>query len=178
MRTSSTLTCWPSSRVSRCNASPGNHQTQTTSNEGRGSRPDLTSEKKMSEPSPSVLLSEPDYNSVLRANLEQVFNERNAAKRVTAIDQLFVADPVLFEPTGVVQGAAAISEVAGKLLEQFGPDFSFVPEADAVGHHGLGVLRWRAGPQGGKTVVSGADAAEIVDGRISRLWVLINPSQS
>ena len=32
------------------------------------------------------------------------------------------------EPTNVVSGRAAISEVADKLLEQFGPTFAFVPE--------------------------------------------------
>jgi hypothetical protein len=46
----------------------------------------------------------------------------------------------MYEPTNVVSGRAAISEVAGKLLEQFGPNFAFVPEGIAVGHHGFGVL--------------------------------------
>jgi hypothetical protein len=118
---------------------------------------------------------EPDYDNLLRANLERVFNERDPARRAAAIEDLFVSDPVMFEPAAGVIGAPAISEVAGRLLEQFGPDFAFRPEADAVGHHGLGVLRWRAGPSGGQTLVSGTDAAEIVDGKIVRLWVLIDP---
>jgi hypothetical protein len=56
----------------------------------------------------------------------------------------------------VVSGRAAISEVAGKLLEQFGPNFAFVPEGIAVGHHGFGVLPWHAGPKDGPVVLTGA----------------------
>ncbi|MBO9559855.1 MAG: nuclear transport factor 2 family protein [Caulobacter sp.] len=119
--------------------------------------------------------TEPDYDRMLRSNLEQVFNERDADKRRAAIDALFVAEPVMFEPEAVVTGRAAIAEVAGRLLEQFGPTFSFTPLAPAVGHHGLGVLHWQAGPKNGPVAVTGADAAQIVDGRIARLWVLLNP---
>jgi hypothetical protein len=118
---------------------------------------------------------EPDYDRLLRSNLERVFNERDAARRAAAIDELFVAEPVMYEPDKVVVGRAAIGAVAGSLLEQFGPTFGFTPAGPAVGHHGVGVLRWQAGPAGGPVAVTGTDAAEIVDGRIARLWVLLNP---
>lgn len=117
---------------------------------------------------------EPDYDHLLHANLERVFNERDADKRAQAIDELFVADPVMYEPTNIVNGRAAISMVAGQLLEQFGPTFRFQPTGSAIGHHGLGVLRWEAGPEGGPVAVTGSDAAQIVDGRIAHLWVLLN----
>ncbi|TPG59675.1 nuclear transport factor 2 family protein [Roseomonas nepalensis] len=120
--------------------------------------------------------AEPDYDHLLRANLLRVFNERDAARRAVALAELYVSDPVMFEPDGVVEGQAGIAEVAGRLLDGFGPGFAFVPEGAAVGHHGLGVLRWRAGPEGGETLVTGADAAEIVGGRIARLWVLLDRS--
>jgi len=119
--------------------------------------------------------SEPDYDRLLRENLRRVFSERDAAKRAAALAELFVNEPVMYEPDNVVTGRAAISDVVGKLLEQFGPTFTFTAEGPAVGHHGLGVLRWYAGTAGGPVVVTGTDTAEIVDGRISRLWVLINP---
>ena len=118
---------------------------------------------------------EPDHDGLLRANLRRVFNERDAARRLAALAELFVAEPVLYEPDGVVTGRAAIAEVAGKLLDQFGPAFRFTPEGAGVGHHGLGALRWRGGPEGGPPAVTGTDVAEIVDGRIARLWVLLDP---
>jgi hypothetical protein len=118
---------------------------------------------------------EPDYDRLLRANLERVFNERDADKRAAALNDLFVAEPVMYEPTDVVRGRTAIAGVAGKLLDQFGPTFRFVPIDLAVGHHGLGSLRWQSGREGEPVVVTGTDVAEIVDGRIARLWVLLNP---
>lgn len=117
---------------------------------------------------------EPDYDRLLRANLERVFNERDPQRREKAAEEIFVNEPVMFEPDNVVTGRAAIAAVAGALLERFGPTFRFVPTGLAVGHHGLGILRWQAGPADGPVAVTGADAAEIVDGKIARLWVLLN----
>jgi len=116
-----------------------------------------------------------DIDHLLRANLERVFNQRNDAARAAAIAELYGADPVMYEPDGVVEGRDAISATAGRLLVQFGRDFAFVPEGRAVGHHGLAVLRWHAGPKGGPVAVTGTDVAQIVGGRIHRLWVLLNP---
>jgi hypothetical protein len=118
--------------------------------------------------------TEPNYDRLLRANLERVFNERDAGKRTAALAELFVDEPVMYEPTGIVQGRAAIAAVAGNLLEQFGPTFRFTPIGTAVGHHGLGALRWQAGLGGGPVAVTGTDVAEVVDGRIARLWVLLD----
>ncbi|AWB22276.1 nuclear transport factor 2 family protein [Methylobacterium currus] len=121
---------------------------------------------------------DPDYDRLLRANLERVFNERDPGKRAAALDELFVAEPVMFEPTNVVAGRSAIAAVAGTLLAQFGPTFRFTPVGPAVGHHGLAWLPWQAGPEGGPVAVTGADVAEVVEGRIARLWVLLNPPAS
>jgi hypothetical protein len=121
---------------------------------------------------------EPDYDQLLRANLERVFNERDDEGRARAIDALFAADPVMYEPDNIVEGRAAISAVAGKLLAQLGPTFRFTAIGRAVGHHGLAVLRWEAGPAGGPVAVTGADAARIVDGRIAELWVLLNAPEA
>lgn len=118
-----------------------------------------------------------DFDALLRANLERVFNERDASKRIAAVKDLFTADPIMFEPEGIVTGQVAISDVAGALLKQFGDDFSFVPDGAALGHHDLGYLRWQAGPKGGPVIVTGTDVAEIKEGRIARLWVLLDPPQ-
>lgn len=117
---------------------------------------------------------EPDYDHILRSNLERVFNERDPQRRAQALAELTVGNPVMFEPDAVVEGRDAISAIAGRLLERFGPDFAFVPDGRAAGHHGMASLRWHAGPTGGEPVVSGIDTAEILDGRIARLWVLLD----
>ena len=116
-----------------------------------------------------------DYDALLKANLEQVFNQRDDARRDAAIAALYTDQPVMYEPAGPVQGRDAISRVAGQLLAQFGPRFRFQPEGDGVGHHGMGTLRWTGGEPGQPPVVQGFDTTEVVDGRIARLWVLISP---
>ena len=80
----------------------------------------------------------------------------------------------MYEPANVVSGRAAISEVVGKLLEQFGPTFAFATEGIAVGHHGFGVLPWHAGPKDRPVAVTGADVAEVIEGTIARLRVMLN----
>lgn len=115
-----------------------------------------------------------DFDHLLRSNLERVFNERDDDKRQAAIAELFTEEPVMYEPTDVVRGRAGISRVAGKLLAQFGSTFRFVPDGPAVGHHGLAHLAWHGGPEGGPVAVTGSDVAQIEDGRIARLWVLLN----
>ncbi|MCK1650269.1 nuclear transport factor 2 family protein [Bradyrhizobium sp. 149] len=116
-----------------------------------------------------------EFDHLLRSNLERVFNERDGSKRNDAIAELFVENPVMYEPANIIRGRAEISRVAGALLEQFGPTFTFVPQGVAVGHHGIGHLTWTAGPKDGPIAVTGADVAEVEDGRISRLWVMLNP---
>ena len=121
---------------------------------------------------------EPDYGALLEANLQRVFNERDPVRRDAAIADLFVVDPVMYEPDAIVTGRQAISDIAGKLLTNFGPDFAFVPEGRGLGHHGMATLRWHAGVPDNPTMVMGADTAEIIDGRIARLWVLLDLAPS
>ncbi|MET3996479.1 hypothetical protein ABIB94_007374 [Bradyrhizobium sp. JR7.2] len=121
-------------------------------------------------------MTELDYDHLLRPNLEHVFNERDSGKRKAAIADLYVEEPVMYEPTAIVRGRNEIARIAGELLERFGPTFTFVPDGIAVGHHDIGCLHWHAGPKDGPVAVTGMDVAEIVEGRISRLWVMLNPS--
>jgi hypothetical protein len=115
-----------------------------------------------------------DFDHLLRANLQRVFNERDPRRRVAAIAELYVPNPTMYEPDAVVEGRDAISDVAGKLLERFGPEFTFTPDSKGVGHHGIGSMRWYAGTQDVARMVTGTDTAEVVDGRIARLWVLLD----
>lgn len=115
-----------------------------------------------------------DPDQLLHANLQRVFNERDPARRAQAVAELFAEEPLMYEPDAVLEGRAAIVDIAGQLLDRFGPDFAFVPQGTALGHHGMALLHWHAGPADGPPAVTGADLAEIVDGRIARLWVLLN----
>lgn len=128
----------------------------------------------MTDTAPTTPAVEPDYDALLRANLQRVFNERDPAFRDAAIADLYVAEPIMYEPDAIVKGRQAISDIAGKLLDNFGADFTFVPEGKGLGHHGMAMLRWHAGTPGNPATVLRADTAEIIDGRIARLWVLLD----
>lgn len=42
--------------------------------------------------------AEPDFDHILRAHLERVFNERDSAQSAAALSELYVAEPVMYEP--------------------------------------------------------------------------------
>jgi hypothetical protein len=122
----------------------------------------------------AMTLAPSNDHDLLSANLQRVFSERDGARRAAAIAELYVAAPVMYEPDAVIDGRDGIDAVVSRLLTQFGPDFSFAPRGPVTGHHGIARLPWRAGPADGPVMVTGEDIAEIVDGRIARLWVLLD----
>lgn len=115
-----------------------------------------------------------EYDRLMQGNLARVFNERDALKRIGAINELYAKNAVLYEPPSTMAtGHAAISEAVNRLLASLPPDFAFAATGPALGHHGMGRLHWRAGPPGGPTAFLGMDIAQLRDGRIQTLHVFI-----
>jgi hypothetical protein len=117
-----------------------------------------------------------DYDGLMQANAVRVFSERDPARRLDAIRELYTADAILTEPEGVSKGAAAISDAVAALLSKLPPAFAFTSIGAAVGHHGVGRLLWRAGPPNGPPAVTGMDVAHFKDGRIQALYVFLDPA--
>jgi len=115
-----------------------------------------------------------DYDRILQANLARVFGEREPARRLEAIRELYAADAILYEPDRIVQGHDAISQAVGELLATLPPQFTFTAIRAALGHHGVGRLQWRAGPAGGPAVMTGIDVAQIEEGVIRSLHVFLD----
>ncbi len=97
-----------------------------------------------------------DYERLMQANLVRVFGERDAKRRIAAISELY-------------------AEVDA-LLSSLPPNFAFTAIGPAVGHHGVGRLRWQSGPPNGPVAVTGTDVARIESGRIQTLHVFIDPT--
>jgi hypothetical protein len=116
-----------------------------------------------------------DYDRVMQANAVRVFSERNPARRMEAIRELYTADAILTEPEGVSKGEAAISDAVTELLSKLPPAFAFTPIGAATGHHGVGRLLWKAGPPNGPPAVTGMDIAHFKEGRIQALYVFLDP---
>jgi hypothetical protein len=72
--------------------------------------------------------------ALAKANLLLIFNERNAAKRQQAMSEAYAPDVVLYEQEKSITGHDAISNVAGKLLDEH-PDWSFEPAGKVSANH-------------------------------------------
>jgi hypothetical protein len=117
-----------------------------------------------------------DYDAILRANAARIFSEVDLEKRSEALSELWAEDGLLIEPDKVLTGREAISGSVGELLRMLPSGTTFSPIGPAVGHHGIGRLRWQAiGSDGSPGPVSGTDIAFIEGGRISRLYVILDP---
>lgn len=116
-----------------------------------------------------------DYDRLMRANLSTVFSQRDPQKRIGAIQELYLEGAVLHEPHASVSGHAAISEAVAGLLAKLPADFIFTAEGPAVGHNGVGRLKWRSQPKSGPAAVTGIDVARFERGRICSLHVFLDP---
>jgi hypothetical protein len=118
-----------------------------------------------------------DYDSLMQANLKRVFGEHHASHRTKAIAELYADDATLYEPpdTSAI-GHAAINQAVEALLKNLPPNFVFTSIGPAVGHHGMGRLRWQSGPPNGPAAVTGIDVARIEGGRIQSLHVFLDPT--
>lgn len=127
-------------------------------------------------PSPSN--ADANDANLLSESLQRVFGERDGQRRLQAIKALYAEDATLFEPHALVTGHKAISQAVETLLSSLPPTFDFVAIGPAVAHHGVGRLRWAAGPADGPTAVTGTDVASFADGRIRTLHVFLDPADA
>lgn len=119
-----------------------------------------------------------DYETIMQANLDLVFGERDPSRRMEAIRRLYSERAELHEPHRSAQGHEAICQAVTELLASLPPDFSFTPIRPALGHNGVGRLQWRAGPPGGPAAVTGTDIAHIEAGVIQSLHVFLDQPEA
>ena len=114
--------------------------------------------------------------NLLEASLERVWNERDDAKRLTALQDLYHPHAVLFEPDNEVVGIEEISKTVAKAHGELPDGFRFEAASPAAGHHGLGLARWN-GVAGGRVIVTGSDVAKVADGLVTELHVFFDAPQ-
>jgi hypothetical protein len=117
-----------------------------------------------------------NFDALMQAHLDRVFNERNGGRRMEALKELYTNNATLFEPHAAVTGHTAISAAVDALQASLPPDFVFAAAGIAVGHNGLARLHWRAGPPNGPVAVTGTDVAQVENGRIKALYVFVDPA--
>jgi len=116
-------------------------------------------------------------STLLQANLERVFNERDPARRRHAIEELYAADAELYEQQAKYSGTKAIEAAVTHLLESLPPTLVFVLAAPVMQNHEMGRLLWRGQLPDGATIVTGTDVVEIHAGRIRRVHVFVDAAK-
>ena len=111
--------------------------------------------------------------NLLTRNLLEIFGERDAAKRRSAIAALWAENGVFVDPFGRYVGQAALNDAVSQLHEKF-PGFIFAPIGAPQTFYDVGRLAWGHGPVGEPPKVTGFDVVTVRDGRIAALYAFID----
>ena len=111
--------------------------------------------------------------SLLTRNLLEVFGERDAVKRRSAIAALWEEDGVFADPYGRYVGHDALNDAVSQLHARF-PGFVFTPSGAPQAFYDVGRLAWGHGPVGQHPQVTGVDVVTVRDGRIVALYAFID----
>jgi len=109
----------------------------------------------------------------MRANLLEVFGERDGERRRAAIARLHRPDVVFHDPGGPVAGHDALHAKVQSILDDAPPEFAFSAAGPVRVNDDLGYLPWNFGPAGAPPVVRGVDIALVRDGLIADLYTLL-----
>lgn len=111
--------------------------------------------------------------ALLRANLHDVFGERDADRRRQAAHRTYSADVTFRDETGVVTGPDAVADRAGAILADAPAGFSFADDGPAYGDDRRAALPWRFGPPEAEPVARGLDLVTVAEGRITTLETML-----
>ena len=107
-------------------------------------------------------------------NLQEVFNERDAARRISAVKSIYAKEAEFFEGEERNKGHDAINARVTALQASFPPDFTFSPTSAPARNHDLGRLTWRVGRSAAPPAASGTDVAVFEGGRIRALYTFLD----
>ena len=115
--------------------------------------------------------------TLMSANLLEVFNERDEATRRAAIERTYAQDVRWTDAEGVTTGRDALEAKCVALQQQLG-DLQFAAAGPVHQLPNFGYLAWNlVDPATGQAGMSGFDAALIEDGAIGALYTVLIPPQ-
>lgn len=112
--------------------------------------------------------------TLMLANLLEVFNQRNAVARRAAIERTYAEDVRWVDSEGETTGRAALDAKCVALQSNLG-DLQFAAVEPVHELAGFGHLGWRLVDRNGSPQGSGFDVALIRDGRIAELFTVLTP---
>jgi hypothetical protein len=84
---------------------------------------------------------------------------------------------VLYAPPDIFVDPEALDKFADDLRATH-PHFAYTPRGEAQALHNAGRLAWGAGPRDGLPDYTGLDVVIVRDGKITALYVFLDPVQS
>jgi hypothetical protein len=112
-------------------------------------------------------------STLLLRNLHDVFGEIDAARRRTAIDEIFHEDAVFHEPNGIYRGRDEIDRIAGAIKATH-PDFRYQPLSPPEAMGDGGRVRWVSGSPGKPPAYAGTDFIIARDGKIAAIYLFFD----
>ncbi|MEX3647018.1 nuclear transport factor 2 family protein [Mycolicibacterium porcinum] len=115
-------------------------------------------------------------NRLMEANLLAVFDQRDPRLRAEAIATTYADDVQWIDDEGVATGHDELNAKAAELQEKL-QGLHFVKAGPVRKTRGLGFLAWEVRTADDHAVASGFDVAEIANGRIVRMWTVMNSAE-
>lgn len=114
---------------------------------------------------------------LMRANLLEIFNERDFDRRLEAAQRTYSENIEFFDPEGSATGREEIVAKAQALLDG-APGFVFTAAEPVFITSNLGHLAWNFGPVGAPPVVKGIDIGFAENGVLTRVYTLVTQTPS
>jgi hypothetical protein len=116
-----------------------------------------------------------NIETLLVRNLYEIFDERDPARRKTAIEAIFDRDCQFSDPRGRHVGHRGLEDAVVALQGQF-PDHVFSQIGDVDALQDSGRLAWAFGPPHEPRRITGLDVAVVNAKRISALYTFLDPT--
>jgi hypothetical protein len=107
-------------------------------------------------------------------NLNQVWNERDPALRLKAIERIYSTTANLYHVGDQVTGFDAINNSVSATQKILPSNFVFTKLKPVIINNSIGRLIWGAGPEGQFPVATGMDIAHFENGKIGSLYVFLD----
>jgi len=113
-------------------------------------------------------------SQLMEDNLNQVWSERDADRRMKAIDNIYAKDSALYHVNDKTEGNEAINRSVSNTLNSMPEEFIFTKLKPVVINNNIGRLIWGVGPKGKPPVATGMDVAIFENGKIRSLYVFLD----
>lgn len=111
---------------------------------------------------------------MMEENLNQVWNERDPALRLKAIQRIYSTTATLNHVGDQVAGFDAINRSVTDTQKMLPSNFVFTKLKPVLINNSIGRLIWGAGPEGESPVATGMDIAHFENGKVKSLYVFLD----